>query len=275
VPQRGQLFAGRYLILAVLGQGGTGRVYHALDRERSQEVALKVLAPETPDDGVSAGRPLREDLDLALRIRHPNVVRTLGLGEEGGLRFLAMEYVPGTTLREVIDRGGAVPLDVGLRIARQLCQGVSAVHDAGILHRDIKPTNIMVLPSGILKLMDFGIARAATGVNLDGETDATVGTPYYMSPEQVRGLPLDARSDLYAVGVVLYEMFTGVRPIEGRDPPEVMRGHAELEPTPASRLRPDLPALLTCALMDCLSKNRDRRPASAHELYGALTRPWV
>lgn len=274
-PQPGQLFAGRYVVLAVLGHGETGRVYHALDREGNREVALKVFAPEGLLEAASAGVLIREDLRLALSVDHPNVVRTFGLGEEGEVRFLAMEYLPGVTLREVIDRSGAVALDVGLRIARQLCRGVSAVHEAGILHRDIKPRNIMVLPSGIVKLMDFGIARPTEGADPAGDAGATVGTPYYMSPEQVRGQELDVRSDLYAIGVVFYEMFTGVRPIEGPDPAEVMRGHAEIEPTPVSKLRPDLPAILTRVLMACLSKNRDRRPASAHDLYGALTRPWA
>ena len=156
-------------------------------------------------------------------------MRTHDLGEVEGVRFLTMEYVPGTTLRDILDRRGAVALSPGLQIAKQLCRGLAAVHEAGIVHRDIKPPNIMVLPNGVVKLMDFGIARAAGGE--DPGDGSTVGTPYYMSPEQARGEAVDERSDIYSVGVVLYEMFSGTRPIEGREPAEVMRHHVSYEPT--------------------------------------------
>jgi serine/threonine-protein kinase len=183
-----------------------------------------------------------------------------------------MEYAPGTTLREVIDQRGAVSLAPGLRIAKQLCRGLAAVHEAGILHRDVKPPNIMVLPNGVVKLMDFGIARPSEGIDPASELGQTVGTPYYMSPEQARGLALDERSDVYAVGVVLYELFTGTRPIEGRDPIEVMKAHVAASPPPPASLRPDLPELLDRIVMSCLAKSPERRPPSANDLYGALMR---
>jgi eukaryotic-like serine/threonine-protein kinase len=216
-PKVGASFAGRYDVLAVLGRGGMGSVYQVLDRELDEEVALKVLTPESFAEGTQAVQTLRQEIRLARKITHPNVVRTHDLGEAQGIRFLTMEYVPGTTLREVLDRGGVLALAPGLQIAKQLCRGLGAVHDAGIIHRDIKPQNVMVLPNGVVKLMDFGIARTAGGgepTALDGQT---VGTPYYMSPEQAMGLALDARSDLYTVGVVLFELFTGQRPFPGHD----------------------------------------------------------
>jgi HAMP domain-containing protein len=271
-PRVGQLFANRYVVRSVLGKGGMGRVYRALDRELDDEIALKVLAPETFDDEAFAIPALRQEIRLARKITHPNVVRTHDLGEFGGLRFLTMEYVPGTTLREVIDRRGAVSLAPGLQIAKQLCRGLAAVHEAGILHRDVKPPNIMVLPNGIVKLMDFGIARLSEGIDPASEAGQTVGTPYYMSPEQARGLALDERSDVYAVGVVLYELFTGKRPIEGRDPAEVMRAHGTAAPVPPASLRPELPELLDRIVMSCLAKSPAQRPASANDLHGALMR---
>lgn len=271
-PKAGSTFAGRYDVLDVLGRGGMGSVFHVLDRELDEEVALKVLTPESFAEGTQAVQTLRQEIRLARKITHPNVVRTHDLGEAQGIRFLTMEYVPGTTLREVLDRRGLLSLAPGLQIAKQLCRGLGAVHDAGIIHRDIKPQNIMVLPNGVVKLMDFGIARTAGGTDASSLDGQTVGTPYYMSPEQAMGLALDARSDLYTTGVVLFELFTGQRPFPGGEAAEVMRRHVSSEPPRPSSLRPDIPEYLERIVLACLAKRPERRPAGAAELYGALKR---
>ena len=269
-PRVGTLFAARYEVTQLLGRGGMGTVYRAIDRELDDDVALKVLLPEAFDEGSGTAQTLKQEIRLARKITHRNVVRTHDLGEAEGVRFLTMEYVPGTTLRDILDKRGAVAIGPGLQIAKQLCRGLAAVHEAGIVHRDIKPPNIMVLPNGVVKLMDFGIARAAGG---DEPGDgATVGTPYYMSPEQARGETVDERSDIYAVGVVLYEMFTGKRPIEGATPGEVMRRHVSVEPPSVTTFRPDLPAVLERLVTACLAKSPDRRPPSATDLADALLR---
>jgi serine/threonine-protein kinase len=269
-PRAGALFAGRYQILGTLGKGGMGTVYRALDRELDDEVALKVLLPAAFDEG--SGQTLKLEIRLARKITHRNVVRTHDLGEADGLRFLTMEYVPGTTLRDIIDQKGAVALSPGLQIAKQLCRGLAAVHEAGIIHRDIKPPNIMVLPNGVVKLMDFGIASTAEGADPVMQGERTVGTPHYMSPEQAQGWELDARSDIYSVGVVLYELFSGKRPIEDRDRSEILEKHLTFEPVSLTALRPDLPELLERLVMACLAKKPAQRPPTANDLYGALQR---
>jgi eukaryotic-like serine/threonine-protein kinase len=271
-PRPGSLFAGRYKIQDLVGKGGMGVVYRALDCELDDEIALKVLRLDAFDEGTQAVQTLKQEIRLARKITHPNVVRTHDLGEAEGIRFLTMEYVPGTTLREVIDRRGAVSLGPGLQIAKQLCRGLAAVHEAGIIHRDIKPHNIMVLPNGVVKLMDFGIARSAEGLDTGNRPGQTVGTPYYMSPEQARSANLDPRSDVYSVGVVLYELFTGTRPIEADSAAEVLRRHVSVVPERLTKVRPDLPDLLERIVMACLAKDPLKRPPSANDVYGALMR---
>jgi serine/threonine-protein kinase len=272
MPSPGATLAGRYRVRSVLGAGAMGTVFLVDDLQLDESVALKVLASESFVPGTGALQNTRTEIRLARRITHPNVVRVHDLGEASGLWFLTMEYVPGMTLRQVIRQHGALALRPGLQIAKQLCRGLAAVHDAGIVHRDVKPQNIMVLPSGVVKLMDFGIAQTEHGPDLASEAGFLVGTPSYMSPEQAQGAPVDARSDIYSVGAVLFEMFTGATPFAATDAMTVIQMHVASEPPPPSTLRPDLPEALERLILACLAKQPVRRPASANDLHGALMR---
>jgi eukaryotic-like serine/threonine-protein kinase len=272
VLKLGTLLASRYRIESILGSGAMGTVFLADDLQLEESVALKVLVSESFIPGTNALQNVKSEIRVARRITHPNVVRVHDLGEAEGLWFLTMEYVPGMTLRQVIRQHGALALRPGLQIAKQLCRGLAAVHTAGIVHRDVKPQNIMVLPSGLVKLMDFGIAQTEGGHDLAAESGFLVGTPSYMSPEQTQGAVVDSRSDIYAVGAVMFEMFTGTTPFTSDDPMKVMQMHVSAEPPPPSRLRPDLPENLERLILACLAKLPVRRPASAQDLHGALLR---
>jgi serine/threonine protein kinase len=230
---------------------------------------LKVLTPEI-GEGSTAGDVLRQETRLARMITHPNVVRAYDLGESDGVRFLTMEYVPGTTLSELLERRGRLDLAPGLQIAKQICRGLAAVHKAGVIHGDLKPRNVMVMASGVVKLMDFGVARGARG----GERqDGLVGgSLQYMSPEQARGGALDPQTDLYSAGVTLFEMFTGRRPFESEDGATLLRMHLHEAPPDPRTLRPELPDALCQAILACLAKSRVQRPSTAADLERALLR---
>jgi serine/threonine-protein kinase len=264
----GQVIAGRYEVLSKLGIGGMGVVFRARDRELDEEVALKILKGGEAQ-GPLAER-LRQEIKLARAITHPNVVRAFDLGESEGARFLSMEYVAGTTLREVIDAKGALDLTPALQIAKQVCRGLSAVHKAGIIHGDLKPSNVMVMGSGVAKLMDFGVARFRAEQDAAGVS--IVGTPLYMSPEQVKGADLDERSDIYSLGVVTFEMFTGRCPFRANQIGEIMQMHLDDPPPDPRSIRAEVPEALAQIILSCLSKHRLQRPASAADLDRLLMR---
>ncbi|HXT52409.1 MAG TPA: protein kinase [Thermoanaerobaculia bacterium] len=264
----GQLLAHRYHIKAVLGGGGMGRVFRAHDLDLDEEVAIKVLSNLPKRE--STLQLLRKEIKVARAITHPNVVRVHDLGESVGLRFLTMEFVSGTTLRRLIDQRGHLELMPGLQVAKQLCRGLAAVHAGGMVHGDVKPENVMVLPNGIVKLMDFGLARRA-GLE-SGQGGTVAGTPDYMSPEHARGAELDERSDLYAVGVLMFELFTGRTPFDAEEYADLLRLHLYAPPPDPRELRPELPATLSEVILFCLQKNRLERPGSATELEQALMR---
>jgi serine/threonine protein kinase len=266
-PQIGTLFAGRYEIQSVLGAGGVGIVYKAHDRELDDLVAIKTLRREVLSTDPSLVDRFKQEIRLARRITHPNVVRTHDLGESNGLRFLSMELVSGRTLKQLVETGEIVTTPVGLLIAKQVCAGLAAAHEAGVIHRDVKSQNIMIGPTGGLKIMDFGIARLTD----DPEMTAT-GTPDYMAPEQTRGLPLDYRSDIYSTGVVLYEIFTGSLPFEGDSPVAVILKHInEAAPLPQSR-NPWIEPGIAAVVLKCLEKDPGARFQSMNELSQALAK---
>jgi HAMP domain-containing protein len=267
-PQVGDLFANRYQILKVLGTGGMGRVFQARDLELEEVVALKVLSPELFADPGRHLQLLRNEIKAARAITHPNVVRMHDLGEVEGVRFVSMEYVAGTTLRPLLRKGARLDLVPGLQIAKQLCRGLQAVHAAGIVHGDLKPDNIIVMPSGVVKLMDFGVARRSRA----GSSKVVIGTPRYASPEHARGAELDERSDIYALGVVMFEMFAGQAPFEAGETKELLRLHLYAPPPSPREFRSDLPELLAETICRCLAKSRLDRPATAAEVDRALMR---
>jgi Serine/threonine protein kinase len=264
------LFAGRYEIQSVIGEGGTGIVYEAYDRELDDVVAIKTLRREVLSMDPSLVDRFKQEIRLARRVTHPNVLRTHDLGESNGLKFLSMELVKGRTLKQLIETGPILPTPAGLHIAKQICAGLAAAHEVGVIHRDVKSQNILIEPTGGLKILDFGIARLTE----DRERTAT-GTPDYMSPEQTRGLPLDCRSDIYSTGVVLYEVFTGSLPFEGDSTLAVVLKHVhEVPPLPHSK-NPWIEPRIEAILMKCLEKDPGARFQTMGELYDALAKVTV
>ncbi len=270
-PRIGTLFASRYEIQSVLGKGGMGVVYKALDRELDELVAIKTLRSEALSADPTLIDRFKQEIRLARRITHPNVLRTHDLGESGGLKYLSMEFVKGLTLKHLLESDQILPTPVGLRIAKQICAGLAAAHEVGVIHRDIKPQNILIEPTGGLKIMDFGIARLTEDRGMTA-TGTVIGTPDYMSPEQARGIPLDFRSDIYSTGVVLYEIFTGSLPFEGDSPIAVVLKHVnDGPPLPQSR-NPRIDPKISSIVMRCMEKEATARYQSVNELYEALAR---
>jgi HAMP domain-containing protein len=270
-PQVGQVFAGRYEIQSVLGRGGMGVVYKAHDRDLDDVVAIKTLPSEALSADPTLLERFKQEIRLARRITHPNILRTHDLGETGGLRYLSMEFVKGITLKNLVEAGQILPTPVALRIAKQICAGLAAAHEVGVIHRDIKPQNILIEPTGGLKIMDFGIARLTQerGMTVTG---TVVGTPDYMSPEQARGQKLDFRSDIYSTGVVLFEVFTGSLPFDGDSPLAVVLKHVQEKPPAPHTVNPRIDPRIAAIVVRCMEKEPDARYQTVNELYEALTR---
>ncbi|HEX7184379.1 MAG TPA: protein kinase [Thermoanaerobaculia bacterium] len=262
----GALMGQRFEILSVLGAGGMGVVYKARDRELDDLVALKMLKREAVGDRGQLDR-LKSELKLARKITHPNVLRTHDFGEIDGMPFISMEYVRGVTLRYLLDQTKRLPYSAGLRLAKQLCAGLGAAHAVGVMHRDIKPENLILEPTGNAKLMDFGIARPIKRMEA-GQTEAgfIVGTPLYLSPEQLEGQEVDARADIYSTGVVLYEIFSGELPFNAPSAVEIMLKHLR-EPAPSPRTHwPEMPPKLEAIILRCLEKSPEARYRTVDDL---------
>ncbi|MBI1966514.1 MAG: protein kinase, partial [Gemmatimonadetes bacterium] len=254
--QPGSVFANRYDVKEVLGAGGMGVVYRAIDRELQEPVAIKTLRPEAMLGDTVALERFKQEIRLARRIAHRNVVRTYDLGEVGGMYYLTMEYVEGTSLKQLITSRGKLPVPVTLTIGKQLCRALEVAHEQGVIHRDIKPQNMVVDPSGFLKVMDFGIARLANPPKGKGLTEAgmSIGTPDYMSPEQLSGMELDPRADLYAAGVVLFECVTGRVPFEAETTWALIAKHIEEEPPDPRMLSPEVGEPLARVILKAMAK---------------------
>jgi eukaryotic-like serine/threonine-protein kinase len=270
-PVVGQLFASRYQIQGVLGSGGMGVVYRAHDRDLDDAVAIKTLRSEALSADPTLLDRFKQEIRLARRITHPNILRTHDLGESGGLRYLSMELVKGLTLKQLLEAGDILPTPVGLRIAKQICAGLAAAHEVGVIHRDIKPQNIIIEAAGGLKIMDFGIARLKEERGMTAE-GTVVGTPDYMSPEQARGQALDYRSDIYSTGVVLYEVFTGTLPFDGESPLAVVLKHIQESPPAPQARNPKVDPRISQIVLKCMQKDPKDRYQTVNDLYEALTR---
>jgi serine/threonine-protein kinase len=225
---RGRLFAGRYEIIEELGQGGMGTVYRVLDKKIEEQVALKILNPDIAADVESIER-FRNELKFARKISHRNVCRMYDLSEDEGTHYISMEYVEGEDLKGLTKRVGHLSVGKAIIIARQICEGLAEAHRLGVIHRDLKPQNIMIDNEGNAHILDFGIARFLKGKGVT-EAGVLIGTPEYMSPEQVEGKEIDHRSDIYSLGVLLYEMVTGTVPFKGDTPLSVGVKHKILPP---------------------------------------------
>jgi HAMP domain-containing protein len=273
---KGQLFDSRYEILDTLGTGGMGVVYRANDRKLDEVVALKVVKSDVLKTDPKLLERFKTEIKLARRVTHRNVLRTHDFGEAEGTPYISMEYLEGVTLKDLIRNKGALPLGVGMRVAKQLCLGLEAAHLEGVVHRDIKPQNMLILPeTGDLKIMDFGIARVsemksgeAAGLT---STGTVMGTPDYMPPEQAQGRPADFRSDIYSVGVVLYEIFAGNLPFKGDTAVAVILSHIQKTPPPPRKANPNIPPELEAIVLRCLEKKPEGRYPRVSDLLGALS----
>jgi tRNA A-37 threonylcarbamoyl transferase component Bud32 len=259
----GTVLDGRYRIVGRLGRGGMGEVYRADDLKLGQPVALKFL-PESVDRDPVRLTQLHTEVRLARQVSHPNVCRVYDVGEYEGHTFLSMEYVDGEDLSTLLRRIGRFPQDRAIELARQICAGLAAAHDRGIVHRDLKPANIMLDGSGRIRITDFGLAGAS------GET-IRAGTPAYMAPEQLAGTEVTPRSDVYSLGLVLYELFTGRRALEGSNLAELIARREQTGGvTPPSELVRDLDPAIDRAIVRCLEPEPAKRPASALAVAAAL-----
>jgi serine/threonine protein kinase len=266
--ERGTTFAQRYEIIEELGKGGMGRVYKAYDKKINEVVALKLIRPEISTDENTIAR-FNNELRLARKISHRSVCRMYDLGEEGLSRFITMEYVPGEDLKRFIKRSGGLTVGKAVSIARQVCEGLAEAHHLGIIHRDLKPQNIMIDSEGNTKILDFGIARFLEGEGMTTQ-GVMIGTPDYMSPEQAELEDVDQRADIYALGVILFEMVTGRVPFQGKTPLSIAMKHKSQAPPDPQDLNTQVPDDLSRVILRCLAKEKSQRYQSAQELLADL-----
>lgn len=266
----GTLVAGRYRILSMAGVGGMGIVYRARDEELNAEVALKVLRADLGSDPKVLER-FRGELRLARQVSHKNVVRIHDIGEHKGLRFLTMRFVEGRSLREVLEREGPLPLERAAPIIRQVAEGLEQAHAAGVVHRDLKPANILLDSSDTAYITDFGVARSLEGGGLT-RAGGVVGTPDYLSPEQIAGDPVDGRADIYALGIVFYETLTGELPFRGGSQAEMLAQRLAGRPRDLSETGVRAPAHVRAVIRRCLERSTARRYPNARAFLEDLDR---
>jgi beta-lactam-binding protein with PASTA domain len=263
------LFDGRYRIVRKLGTGGMANVYLAEDQELGRSVAIKILDDRHAADEQFVER-FRREAKNAASLSHPNIVAIYDRGEAEGTYYIAMEYLDGRTLKELLVRFGTPPVKIAIGYTRQVLSGLAFAHKYGLVHRDIKPHNVLVDSAGHVKVTDFGIARSESSQMT--EAGSIIGTAQYLSPEQARGAPVDARSDIYSVGVLLYELLTGAVPFTGDTPVEIAMKHLSAVPEPPSKKRPEVTRGLDLAVIRALAKDPAERYQSAEEMDAELAR---
>ena len=274
----GTMFANRYKVLETLGKGGMGVVFRAKDNQLDEVVALKTLRSDVLSQDPTLLQRFKLEIKLARKITHKNVLRTHDFGEFAGTPYISMEYLEGVTLKDLQKRKGALPLGVGLQIAKQMCHGLAAAHAQGVIHRDIKPQNMLIIPeTGDLKIMDFGIATVSNVKDESRPQDSAItgagvvlGTPDYLPPELGRGEQADFRSDIYCMGVVLFELFCGRLPFPGESPLQIVVAHMQNAPPRPRSIKPGLPPDLEAVILKCLEKDRDKRFQTVEDLTEAL-----
>jgi len=267
--QAGVLFGGRYEIISVLGQGGMGAVYKARDRELDRLIALKVIRPELATDPAILAR-FKQELILSRNITHKNVVRSFDLGEAEGIRFISMEYVDGEDLRAVLRREGKLSPKDAIAVVEQICRALDSAHTEGVIHRDLKPQNVMRDTQGRVVVMDFGLARSLGESGLT-QTGAIVGTMEYMSPEQAMGTTLDQRSDIFSVGLIFFELLTGRAPYKADTAIASLMKRTREDAQSASDVEITVPKTLSAIVSRCLEREPANRYHSAVELLQQLT----
>jgi len=264
----GSTFANRYQIIEELGKGGMGKVYRALDKKLNEEVALKLLKPEIASDEKTVER-FRNELRLARKISHRNVGRMHELMEYMGVHYITMEYIPGQDLQSLIRQTGKLTAETAVSIAKDVCEGLAEAHRLDVVHRDLKPGNILIDKQGDAKILDFGIARSLKSKGFTG-TRMMIGTPEYMSPEQVDDEDIDHRSDIYSLGVILYEMLTGRVPFDGDTPLSVAYKHKNKTPPNPREFNTQITDELNVLILKCLEKDKEARYQSAGEVRSQL-----
>jgi serine/threonine protein kinase/predicted Zn-dependent protease len=264
----GDLFAERYLIIEEIGRGGMGVVYKAEDRILGINVALKTIHPLYSDSPYMVHR-FKEEILLARSISHENVIRIHDIGETDDIKYISMDYIKGQNLRELMRISGMLTAETAAKISERICLALKAAHEKGVVHRDLKPQNIMIDSQGRALTMDFGLAKSM--VTADKKySKKIIGTPAYMSPEQAKGEETDQRSDIYSLGIIMYEMFTGKRPLKADSKEGYIRKHLKEKPKPPQDISPSVPAPLATIILKCLEKNKNRRYQSVQDVLEAL-----
>src|SRR5262247_305886 len=260
----GTMLAGRYQIVNLLGVGGMGAVYKAFDRQLTRIVALKTILPEMASTPTALKR-LKQEVLLAQSIVHKNVVRIFDIGEDEGTKFITMDFIEGADLKTLITQRGKLPATEAAEIIRQVCQGLETAHAAGVVHRDLKPQNIMIEKDGHVVVMDFGIANSGQSRGVT-QTGAFLGTPEYMSPEQAKTEDLDARSDIFSLGLIFYELLTGKLPFQGKTVLETMFKRTTERAVPPVEVERSVPKSANDIVNKCLQIEREQRYQSVTEL---------